>query len=181
VSVEADGDRRPVVLVGMMASGKSTVGRALAERMGWDFVDSDAQVEARTGRTVAEIWREDGEPAFRRLESEALAAALAAARERPAVVAAAGGVVLDPDNRRMLREGGRVVWLRARPETLAARLGPDPGHRPLLDRDPAATLARLAAEREGLYAEVASSVVDIDGLAAGEVVERVLAAMGDGS
>jgi shikimate kinase len=159
----------------MMGAGKSTVGQALARRRGWAFVDSDAQIEAQTGRTVAQIWHLDGEAAFRKLEAEVLADALA--QERPTVVAAAGGVVLDAATRERLRGNGPVVWLRARPETLAGRVG-SATHRPLLDTDPRGVLARLAAERAGLYAEVADATVDIDGLSADRVVERVEAALG---
>ncbi len=164
-----DGPDR-IVLVGMMGVGKTTVGQALARQRGWDFVDSDAQIEARTGRTVAEIWAADGEPAFRRMESAVLAAALA--HERPAVVAAAGGVVLDAVNRSALGRTGPVVWLRAKPETLAARVGSG-GHRPLLDDDPSGVLARLVVDRAALYAEVADVTIDIDDLDADEIVARV--------
>lgn len=167
---------RHIVLVGMMGAGKTTVGRALAARRGWDFVDSDAQVEARAGRTVAEIWASDGEPAFRSLESEALAGALAS--ERPAVIAAAGGTVLDPANVSLLRSHRPVVWLRADPATLAARLG-NGGGRPLLATDPATTLKELAAERDPFYAAVADAIVDVDDLTAHEVVEAVERALDD--
>jgi 5-deoxy-5-amino-3-dehydroquinate synthase len=163
------------VLIGMMGAGKTTVGRALAARRGWSFVDSDAQIEARTGRTVAQIWAAEGEPAFRRLESEVLAEALAA--EDPSVVAAAGGVVLDPVNRARIRQAGPVVWLRADPATLARRVRKG-DHRPLLDSGPAEVLARLAAERGDLYAELADLVVDVDGLSADEVVDRIEEAVG---
>lgn len=163
--------------MGMMGSGKTTVGRALADRLCWDLVDSDAQVEARTGMTVTDIWQAGGEAAFRRLESEALAEALGPGRMGLAVVAAGGGAVLSEANRRLLREGARVAWLRARPSTLAARLGDGPGPRPLLDDDPAASLARLDGERRDLYAEVADVVVDVDGLAPADVVEAVVAAL----
>ncbi|HEX2192499.1 MAG TPA: bifunctional shikimate kinase/3-dehydroquinate synthase [Acidimicrobiales bacterium] len=166
------------MLVGMMGAGKSTVGRALARRRGWDFFDSDARIEERTGRTVGEIWADQGEPVFRRLESEVLAEALSA--ERPAVVAAAGGVVLDPGNRARLRECEAVVWLRARPETLVPRVATS-SHRPLLDSDPAGVLARLAAERAPLYAEVADVTVDVDGLPAEQVVALVEEALGGGA
>ena len=159
-----------------MGVGKSTVGQALARRRGWDFFDSDARIEERTGRTVAEIWAAQGEPAFRRLESEVLAEALAA--ERPAVVAAAGGVVLDPANRARLRDCETVVWLRARPETLVPRAITG-SHRPLLDTDPSGVLARLAAEREPLYAEVADVTVDVDGLAPAQVVALVEETLGE--
>ena len=160
----------------MMGSGKTTVGRAAARRLGWDFFDSDQQVEARTGRTVAEIWREEGEQGFRHLEKEALADALAATAAQPAVIAAAGGTVLDPANRDLLRAHPPVVWLRARPETLAARIQAGHGeHRPLLDVDPAAALRRLNAEREPCYREVADEVVDVDEVPRDRVVDRVVA------
>lgn len=162
-----------VVLVGMMGSGKTTVGRRLARRLHRPFVDSDEQVEARTGRTVADIFRTDGEAAFRPLEAEALAAALAA--DPPAVVAAAGGTVLDPDNRRAMAAAGTVVWLRADPAVLAARVaaaGDD--HRPLLDDDPAGTLRRLADERDVHYHEVADLVVDVDELDPDAIVAQIV-------
>src|SRR5262245_43593938 len=116
----------------MMGSGKTTAGQAAAARMGWRFLDSDRQVEERTGRTVEQIWREEGEPGFRHRETEARTEALeSAASGEPAVVAAAGGVVLNPDNRLLLRTHPPVVWLRARPDTLARRVGTGAG-RPLL-------------------------------------------------
>jgi shikimate kinase len=161
----------------MMGSGKTTVGRAAARRLGWDFFDSDQQVETRTGRTVAEIWRAEGEQGFRRFEKEALADALTSTAERPAVIAAAGGTVLDPGSRALLRQHPPVVWLRARPETLAGRIGSGHGgHRPLLDVDPAGTLRRLSAEREECYREVADHVIDVDDLPRHRVVDRVVEA-----
>lgn len=158
-----------------MASGKTTVGQALAERLGWDFIDSDQQVEARTGRTVADIWRAEGEQGFRRLEREALEEAMASTAERPAVVVAAGGTVLDPENRALLRRHPPVVWLRARPETSAERAGSGDS-RPLLGSEPLAALVRLGEERRPHYEEVADAVVDVDHLTPDQVVERVLAA-----
>lgn len=165
-----------MVLVGMMGSGKTTVGRRLAERWGVPFLDSDEQVEARTGRTVAEIFRDDGEAAFRTLEAEALTEALAA---RPVgVVAAAGGVVLAEGNRSTLVDGATVVWLRADPAVLAARIAAaDDDHRPLLDDDPAVVLRRLDAERRELYAEVADVVVDVDHRTPTQVAGMVEAAL----
>jgi len=157
-----------------MAAGKSSVGRRLAERRGWEFFDSDRQIEAITGRTVAEIWRTDGEPAFRKLEAQVLADALASTT--PRVIAAAGGTVLDPQNRRLMQLHHPVVWLRARPETLAGRLG-SATHRPLLDKDPAGVLATLDAARRPFYAEVADVVVDVDDLTAEQVAACVEAAL----
>jgi len=150
-----------VVLVGMMGSGKTSVGQRLAESLGMPFVDSDQQVEARTGRTVREIFESDGEPAFRLEERTALLEALAASE--PTVIAAAGGVVLDASNRELLRAlpatGGQVVWLKASPAVLAGRVG-SADHRPLLGSDPAAVLDRLDTEREALYQSVATIVID---------------------
>lgn len=164
---------RSLVLVGMMASGKTTTGAAVARRLGWEFVDSDRQVEEQTGRTVEEIWRSEGEAAFRDLEADALARAVAGTEQRPAVIAAAGGTVLDPRNRAVLKAHPPVVWLRASPETLAARAGTGAG-RPLLAGDPAAALVRLAEERRPFYEEVATAAVDVDELRPDQVVDAIL-------
>jgi shikimate kinase len=164
-----------LVLVGMMGSGKTSVGRLVASALGRPLLDSDEQVEANAGRSVRDIFESEGEAAFRRLESEALEEALA--RSAPVVVAAAGGVVLSPSNRSLLRRRATVVWLRARPETLARRVG-EAGHRPLLGDDPAAALARLDAERRPLYEEVADAVVDVDDIDAEQAASAVLAAVG---
>ena len=153
-----------------MGSGKTTIGRAVARRTNRPFVDSDEQVESRTGRTVREIFEQDGEQAFRALESEALADALAC--EEPSVIAAAGGVVLRADNRELLKGAGRVVWLRARPGTLVHRVKRG-DHRPLLAEDPAAVLHRLADERRPLYEEVADVVIDVDRRDKRELVAEV--------
>jgi shikimate kinase len=163
-----------VLLVGMMGAGKTTVGRLLAERFDCPYVDSDEQVEAATGRTVPELFEADGETAFRAAESAALAGALAA--DGPIVVAVAGGAVLDPANRDLLRRSGTVVWLRAEPATLAGRVGDGAG-RPLLDGDPAAAVDRLDRVRRPLYREVADVAVDVDGLTAAEVADQVLKAL----
>jgi shikimate kinase len=157
--VSSPAPHRPghVVLVGMMGVGKTTVGQRLAEVMGRPFADSDAVVEERTGRTVREIFEADGEPAFRRLESEVLADALAG--PEPTVVAAAGGVVLDADNRVLLGDAGTVVWLQAPVVVLVDRVSGGQ-HRPAVEADPEGTLSLLEEARSELYAEVADVVVD---------------------
>ena len=165
-----------VLLIGMMATGKSTVGTAIAKRTGWTYVDNDELVVARTGLTARALLARDGEPALRAAESAVLGDALAL--PRPVVAGVPGGVVLDPDDRARLREGdGHVVWLRARLETLVERVG-SAADRPWLGDDTAAALARLSAERAPLYAEVAAQVVDVDGRTPDELAGQVLEALG---
>ena len=174
-----------VVLVGMMGVGKTTVGRWLAQVLQRPFLDSDELVEARTGHTVRELFEASGEAGFRAEETAALRDALAEAT--PVVVAAAGGAVLDPTNRRLLRQasadGGIVVWLRADPEVLAGRVGGG-DHRPLLGDDALATLSDLAGARQALYEEVADVTIDEAGedgpLVVSEVSALVLAAVAPG-
>ncbi len=160
-----------LLLIGMMGSGKTTTGRALAARLGARYLDSDEQVEAATGRSVAEILDSDGEAAFRSEEACALQAALQL--EPPVVIAVAGGAVLDPVNRQRIADAGTVVWLRAAPATLARRVGDGAG-RPLLAGDPAGNLVRLDAERRPLYSELADVVVDVDDLGPAEVVDAIV-------
>ena len=164
-----------LALVGMMGSGKTTIGVRVADALDRPFLDSDRMIEEREGRTVREIWLAEGEPAYRVMESEALREALAAAR--PVVVAAAGGVVLREENRRLLeRPDVCTVRLYAPPEVLIARVGRHT-HRPLLDQDPLATLRRLTTEREPLYREVADVTVDVAHGGVAQVTEQVLAAL----
>jgi len=158
--------RRHLVLVGPMGVGKTTVGRRLARELQRPFADADEQLELRAGRTIPAIFRDDGEQAFRGLESEVLADLLG--RVHPLVVAAGGGVVTEPGNRALLGRRAFVVWLRASPAFLAARA--DPTHRPLLtgEPDPAAALERLVTARAPLYEEVADATVDVEPFHAGD-------------
>jgi len=164
-----------LLLVGMMGSGKSTVARLAAQRLGWAWTDVDDEVERARGATVAELFARGGEEDFRRQEADTLRAVLG--RPGPMVVSVGGGAVLEAANRRALRESGTVVWLRATPETLVARVGDGAG-RPLLAGGPAAALRRIDEVRRPLYEEVAHHVVDVDGLEAAEVAGRVLQVVG---
>jgi shikimate kinase len=160
------GRRRHVVLVGPMGVGKTTVGRRLARDLQRPFADADEQLELRAGRTIPAIFQDDGEEAFRRLESEVLADLLG--RTHRLVVAVGGGAVISAGNRALLASRAFVVWLRASAAFLAAHA--DPSHRPLLagDPDPAATLERLIAIRAPLYEEVADAVVDVEPFHSGD-------------
>ena len=163
---------RHVVLVGMMGVGKSSVGRSLAAELGRPLLDSDEMIESEVGRTVREIWADDGEAAFRALEAATLERALA--EEEPSVIAAAGGGVLSERNRDALRSAdAHVVWLLADVDVLLERVRAG-GHRPLLDDDPEGTLRRMYAERAALYQEVADAVVSVDHRSIGEVTRAVM-------
>jgi shikimate kinase len=123
---------------------------------------------------VPELFARDGEAAFRMAEARVLAEACA--DPSPSVVSVAGGAVLSADNRRLIAASGIVVWLRARPETLAARVGDGVG-RPLLGEDPSAALTHLLAVRSPLYAELADVILDVDDLTPAAVAERIIDAV----
>lgn len=159
-------------LVGMMGSGKSTVGSRVAARLDLDFVDTDQLVAAVTESTITDLWTSRGEESFRRLESQMVASAAAG---EPVVVATGGGVVLDEANIVAMRDSGLVVWLKASPEALARRIGRD-SKRPLLaaSDDPVEAIRSLLADREARYVEAAHAVVDTDDQPLSAIVERVL-------
>ena len=143
----------PIFLVGMPGSGKSTVGRRLAQRLGRPFVDADKEIEARCGVSVATIFDIEGERGFRDRETRVLQSL---AGQPDVIVATGGGCVLRPVNRRILRESGRVLYLDASLGELWNRLRHD-RKRPLLQGDnPRARLAELLEQRRLLYASVAT-------------------------
>ena len=139
-----------IYLVGFMCSGKSTVGRLLAHRLGWSFFDTDAEIEAAEKSSIAEIFAKRGEPEFRRIETEILRQhALWIEHGRPSVLALGGGVFTLPENRRILEDRGVTVWLDC-PLDLVSRRAAQASHRPLA-RDPQ-TLAALYESRRPAYA-----------------------------
>jgi shikimate kinase len=158
-----------ILLIGFMGAGKSTVGRLLAERTGRPFVDLDEAIAGAAGKSVAAVFAEDGEEAFRARERDALAALQGQA---PAVVACGGGVVLREENRGLLRRTGTVVHLRVSAEEALARIG-DVSGRPLLAGGGAALAPALLASREVLYAACADIIVETDGREPLEVAEEV--------
>lgn len=166
----------PIVLVGLMGAGKTSVGRVLAGRLGRPFVDLDEVIEATSGSSVREVFDSEGEAGFRAREAAALGEVLA--RTDGPVVATGGGVVTTPGNLEFLRHCTQVVWLRADVPVLAARVEADGSTRPLLAGSaPIQALARLVDERAPRYAEVADAVVDTDGLEPEAVAAAVVEAL----
>jgi shikimate kinase len=155
----------------MMGAGKSTIGPKLAQRLGRRFIDTDAEVERAAGSRVSEIFEREGEPAFRARERQAIEACCGQA----AVVALGGGAIEPPGARERLASTGTLVYLRARPGTLLARLG-DARGRPLLAGLPpkaqAERLSELLARRRAAY-ESAAIAIDTDDLAPDAVVEAL--------
>ena len=147
-----------IALVGLPGTGKSAVGRLLARRLGWRLVDTDAEVEAGAGRSVTEVFAEEGEAGFRRRELEAIRSALAGTA---AVVACGGGAVAGAEAAALLRGQACAVWLDGPDAVLLRRLGAA-ADRPLLRDDPPRRLAELRAAREPLYRAVAALRVDVD-------------------
>jgi shikimate kinase len=170
--VAADAPER-VFLVGMVGAGKTTIGHALSKRTGWPYIDNDDLVKSMTGRDSAEIFETDGEDVLHLAEIQALDVAFGT--DPPLVVGVAGAVVGDPAAREALREGGHVVWLRARPETLIARVGDGEGRRADA-ANPDWIRARLR-EREPLYAVVAHQIVDVDDATPEAIAETILEAI----
>ena len=160
-----------IILVGFMGTGKSATGRRLAKRLGRRFVDMDAVIEKRSGRTIPEIFARDGEPRFRELE-RALVRELAG--QRDLVIAAGGGVVLNPENVRDFEQTGFVVCLTAPAEIILRRVG-HLQNRPLLEGgDKEQRLRDLLEKRRPLYEAIARRVETAD-LSPDEVAERILA------
>ena len=157
-----------VVLVGFMGAGKTSVGKLLAGRLGVPFVDTDTLVESRTGRRIADIFKREGEAAFRVLETETLAALA----PKPAVYATGGGIVTTPENWPLMKRLGTVVHLHGSAEVLFARVAHET-HRPLLNTaNPRDTFAHLLQTRDALYRQ-ADVTVRTDGRTPAQIVDDI--------
>jgi shikimate kinase len=167
-----------IVLIGLRCSGKTTIGRAVAAKLEWDFVDADEELVARAGRTIADIFATDGEGAFRELEKRTLADLCARAR---VVIATGGGAVLDPENVRVMREGALVVHLDAPTDVLWRRMQTDPAtgeQRPALtDLDGKAEMEAVASKRAALYEAARHVVIDTDELDAEAAAAAIVEAL----
>ena len=161
-----------IVLIGLMGSGKTTVGRALASRLNLVFRDSDEAVEKTAKTFVREIFENQGEEIFRKLESQALID-LCDARSS-IVLAVAGGAIIAQSNRDLLQKNAQcIVWLDAPTPTLISRTGRGK-HRPLLDGDPVGSLNQMRLDREPLYQQLATHHLVTQSLTIDEVVERII-------
>ena len=165
-----------LVLIGYRCTGKTTIGRLLADKLGWPLVDTDTLIQERAGRSIKEIVAAGGWPEFRRLEREVIADVAAADRQ---VISAGGGAILDDANTRALRAAGKVVLLTAEPEVIWERMKADPktlAERPnLTDSGGIAEVARVLEERRPRYEAARHFAVETDRLPPEEAAARILA------
>ncbi|MCA9079658.1 MAG: shikimate kinase [Planctomycetaceae bacterium] len=164
-----------ITLIGYRGSGKSTVGAQLAARLNWDFVDSDTLIEQRAGKSIAEIFRDDGEPHFRFLEAGVLAELLT---QPHMVIGAGGGAILDSQTRAAMRLAGPVIWLQASASELLARIQADASsaqRRPALtDQDQQTEVEQVLAIRQPLYAEAATMTVSVENRTVAAIVDEIV-------
>jgi shikimate kinase len=161
---------RNIILTGFMGTGKSSVARKLAQRLGWSILDTDQMIEQRAGCTIAKLFRRDGEAAFRDLES-AVATELQSMEQ--CVIATGGGMALSPENREALARAGMVILLTATPETIYERVRRT-AHRPLLAReDPLDAIKRLLAERAPAYQTIDLQIAT-DNRSVREIADEIL-------
>ncbi len=165
---------RPLVLVGMMGAGKTTVGRRLASRLGRHFLDSDEEIEKAAQMTIPEIFEQRGEPEFRAGETRVIARVL---KDGDIVLATGGGAFVNPDTRALVKAEAVSVWLKAEVDILFERVSRR-SNRPLLKTaNPKATLEKLIEDRYPIYAEADVTVVSRDvpqDVVAGDVIDAVL-------
>ena len=172
-----DDTPKRILLIGMMGAGKTTVGRELAKRTGWPFLDNDALVRELTGREPRAIDAEDGEDALHAAETAAFRAATE--RPGPAIIAVAGAVIDDDAARARLAAAGHVVWLRGRPETLRGRIGVGAGRR--ADAHDLAWITARVNERAPRYAGAARQIIDIENHRPSAMAREIIAAVDDQS
>jgi shikimate kinase len=167
--------QRPIALIGLSGVGKSSVARLLAARLGWLWSDTDSLIVQRAGRSIAEMFAQEGEEAFRALETLVLQDALRRSFTNPHVIATGGGIVTREENRSLLRMSTYIVWIDAPTDILIERLRAHDEPRPLLaGSNPAERLEQLRDTRHPLYASLAEYTVNTAALSVAEVAENVL-------
>lgn len=156
-----------VILVGFMGTGKTSIGRRVAQSLGFDFVDTDDQIVNSSGKSITQIFSDEGEDYFRELETQILKSCVGHWNQ---VIATGGGIILSEENRKILSESGYVIWLKASAEVVLDRVSRN-RERPLLHTpDPLKTIKDLLADRENLYSSTADFIIDTDGLTLDETV-----------
>ena len=159
-----------IALTGFMGSGKTTVGKVLADFLGCPFMDLDDLVVKKAGKSIPDIFAQDGEPAFRQLEAQVLRKTVEKYAESTAVLALGGGAILAPASAALLHEKTVCIYLRASLDTLLQRLSGETAGRPLADE----AMASRLAEREPIYEETAHVTIDTDGLSPDEVADEII-------
>jgi len=159
-----------IVLIGFMGSGKTVVGRLLADRLGYKFIDTDKIIEERIGKTISDIFNDEGERYFREIESNIVKELSELSGH---VISTGGGIVLNQDNLTCLKKSGLTVWLKASPESIHKRVVSE-SHRPLLNvKDPLKKIKRLLNLREKFYSKADISI-NTDDLDIEKVVENII-------
>ncbi len=165
----------PITLIGYRATGKTTLARMLGERLGWDWIDADLEIERRAGKTIVEIFTEDGEAVFRDLEADVT---VELCGQEKLVLASGGGAPLRPQSRRAMRESGKVVWLQARSETVLARMTGDATtamRRPeLTNKSALEEIVQIMGEREPVYREIAHIEVDTESKTPQQLTDEIV-------
>jgi shikimate kinase len=173
-------DVQSIALIGYRGTGKTTIARRLAGALGWDWADADVEVELRAGKSIAAIFADDGEPAFRELEAAVVVELCGRARM---VIALGGGAILREENRRAIGGCGAVVWLRASVEAIEQRMAADPAtsaRRPNLTAAGGRTeIERVLSQRTPHYRACATLVVDTDGKDPAEISGEILEELKD--
>ena len=159
-----------ITLTGFMGSGKTTVGRILADALGCPFLDLDDLIVKKAGKSIPDIFAQDGEPAFRQLEARLLRQTVEKYGESTAVLSLGGGAILAPASATLVPENTVCIYLRAALDTLLSRLAGETAGRPLAD----ASLAERLAAREPLYEKTAHVVIDTDGLSPEDVSDEII-------
>lgn len=169
-------NRRNIILIGFMGSGKTSVGEQIADQTGRSMIDTDRMIEEKTGLTISRIFELEGEEAFRRMETELLEELLSQTDET--IISVGGGLPMKEKNRGLLKKLGMVIYLNVRMETVRKRLEGD-GTRPLLKSEPVEEKVNsLLAFRDPIYQSAAHMVVVVDGKTVGQVADEILQSIG---
>ncbi len=162
---------KDIILIGFMGAGKTTVGKRLAERFRWDFIDTDEYIEQKAGMAVSEIFDRYGEENFRARETEALQEILQERKE--AVISVGGGLPMREKNREYLKKLGRTIYLRAQVDTLVERLSGDTARPLLRGQDLRARITQLMELRSDVYESAADVILDTDTMHIGRIVREI--------